>query len=108
MQSGGKVKTVMAAGIRGGAASENQGGIGQAVNMAKNADMVVLAVGTDLTMGQEGIDARAVRLRAPRLSHAAGELLSPRHQPRAYQLGPIHTWPQNPSISFATAFGSIL
>ena len=54
VQSGGKVKTVTAAGVRG-ASSEDQRFIGQAVNVAKGADRVVLAVGTDLTMGQEGV-----------------------------------------------------
>ena len=34
---------------------EDQRFIGQAVNVAKGADRVVLAVGTDLTMGQEGV-----------------------------------------------------
>mmetsp|Transcript_107725 Transcript_107725/g.303479 ORF Transcript_107725/g.303479 Transcript_107725/m.303479 type:complete len:901 (+) Transcript_107725:91-2793(+) len=53
---GGKVKTTSAPGVPG-VTSENRSGIPAAVKLAKDADMVVLGVGTDLSWAAEGHDA---------------------------------------------------
>merc|ERR1711957_201116 len=42
--------------------SSDIGGISDAVAMAKDADAVVLAIGTDLTVGREGRDANTISL----------------------------------------------
>jgi beta-D-xylosidase 4 len=59
VQSGGKVKTVTAAGVPK-PSSEDQSRIHQAVNVAKGADTVILAVGTDITMASEPHDAKNI------------------------------------------------
>ena len=59
VQSGGKVRTVTAAGVIK-PSSEDQSRINQAVNVAKGADTVILAVGTDITMASEPHDAKNI------------------------------------------------
>jgi beta-glucosidase-like glycosyl hydrolase len=56
LAQGGKVKTVTTGAIPS-VLSENQSGIPAAVEMARSADTVVLAMGTDLTWAREGQDA---------------------------------------------------
>merc|ERR1712159_619431 len=56
LSQGGKVKTVSTHGVPN-VKSEDQSGIPAAVQMAKDADTVVLAVGTDLSWAAEGHDA---------------------------------------------------
>jgi hypothetical protein len=56
LSQGGKVKTVTQLGVPN-VKSEDQSGIPAAVQMAKDADTVVLAVGTDLSWAAEGHDA---------------------------------------------------
>lgn len=56
---GGKVKTVTTPGVPN-VLSEDQSGIAAAVQMAKDADTVILAVGTDLTWSREGHDAQNI------------------------------------------------
>mmetsp|Transcript_23199 Transcript_23199/g.65835 ORF Transcript_23199/g.65835 Transcript_23199/m.65835 type:complete len:902 (+) Transcript_23199:68-2773(+) len=55
----GKVRTVTTPGVPN-VLSEDQSGIPAAVQMAKDADTVVLAVGTDLTWAAEGHDAKNI------------------------------------------------
>lgn len=59
VSSSGKVKTSSVLGVPN-VLSEDQSGIPDAVKMAKSADTVVLAVGTDLTWAREGHDAENI------------------------------------------------
>ena len=59
MSSGGKVNATYDLGVPN-VLSEDQSGIADAVKMASEVDTVVLAVGTDLTWGREGQDAKNI------------------------------------------------
>ncbi|CAJ1441850.1 unnamed protein product [Effrenium voratum] len=59
----GQVKTVSVAGVPN-VLSEDQSGIPAAVEAAKKADTVLLAVGTDLTWSEEGHDAKSISFTA--------------------------------------------
>lgn len=63
----GQVKTVSSLGVPT-VLSEDQSGIPAAVQMAKEADTVVLAVGTDLSWSAEGHDAESITFTAAQLA----------------------------------------
>ncbi|CAE7266592.1 BXL3 [Symbiodinium sp. CCMP2456] len=63
LSSEGQVKTVSALGVPN-VLSEDQSGIPAAVELAKHADTVVLAVGTDLSWAEEGHDAKNISFTA--------------------------------------------
>lgn len=63
VESSGKVKVVSAAGVPS-PSSNDMSHIGRAVNLARSADTVVLAVGTDITMASEPKDASNISFTA--------------------------------------------